>query len=231
MSRNGNIILDRYNPESPSAIEFRRLYSRLKYKLEGKKISPLMVTSAKHEEGKTTTAAFLAITIAHQEDGRVLLVDMDLHRPRIHRMYGVPLPGGVTELIQGIATLESAAKKTGLPNLDVLTSGRMVRSPSALFEADNLSNLFESLGQSYDVIVIDTPPLLPVSDTMILSTQVAAVLFVIMAGKTPRDVIVRGKEILSDVNAPLAGVVINNSKDVLPYYYRYKYYGYRQKGD
>jgi Mrp family chromosome partitioning ATPase len=135
----------------------------------------------------------------------------------------------VTELFQGQATLESVVNRTGLPNLDVLTSGRMVRSPSAFFDPPQLRAFLADLSSRYDVVVLDSPPLLPVSDTMVLSTEVAAVLLVIMAGKTPRDVVVRGKEILDDVKAPLAGVVINNSKGVLPYYYNYKYYGYKQK--
>jgi len=223
------LILERYDPEAPSAIEFRRLYSRLKYKLEGKPVSPLMVTSAKHEEGKTTTAAFLALTAARQDDGRVLLVDMDLHRPSVHRSYGLPMQGGVTECLQGAGDFASLAKKTRLANLDVLTSGRMVRHPSSLFDPPQVRTFLESLSARYDMVVIDSPPLLPVSDSMVLSTLVAAVLFVVMAGKTPREVVARGREILRDVNAPLAGVVLNNSKGVLPYYYSYKYYGYRQK--
>lgn len=227
--RTGSSIIERYDPEAPSAIEFRRLYSRLKYKLKDRPISPLMLTSSKHEEGKTTTAAFLALTIAHQEEGRVLLVDMDLHRPRMHKMYGLTLPGGVTELIQGIATVESVVKETSKKNLHVLTSGRMVRNPSVLFDPEQIRTMLDRLTEEYDMVIIDSPPLLPVSDTMVLSTEVAAVLFIVMAGKTPREVVIRGKEILDDVNAPLAGVVINNSKGALPYYYSYKYYGYKQK--
>lgn len=223
---NGCRILRHYDPEMPSAIEFRRLYSRLRYKLEGRPLSPLMITSSKHEEGKTTTAAFLSLTIARQEGGRVLLVDMDLHRPQIHTIFALPLEGGVSEIFRGEAAMESVVRETGMPGLHVLTSGAMVRHPSALFEADRIRALLRDAASRFDMVVLDAPPLLPVTDTMVLSMEVAAVLFVIMAGKTPRDVVSRGKEILADVNAPLAGVVINNSKGVLPYYYNYKYYGY-----
>ncbi|MBM3320134.1 MAG: CpsD/CapB family tyrosine-protein kinase [Candidatus Eisenbacteria bacterium] len=229
MNGNGVPILDRYDPEAPSAIEFRRLYSRLKYRMGEKPVFPLMMTSSKHEEGKTTTAAFLALTIARSEEGRVLLVDMDLHRPRIHRLYGLPMQGGVSEFLQGAEPFDRLPKSTPLPNLDILTSGRMVRSPSALFDPPLLRGFLEELSRRYPVVIIDSPPLLPVSDTMVLSTLVASILLVVMAGKTPREVVARGTEILRDVNAPLAGVVINNSRGVLPYYYNYKYYGYRRK--
>jgi capsular exopolysaccharide synthesis family protein len=218
-----------YDPETPSAIEFRRLYSRLKYKLADKPLSPLMVTSSKHEEGKTTTAAFLGVTVARHDDGRVVIVDMDLHRPKLHRLFDLPMHEGVTEHLQGAAPLEGLFKKTALSNLDVLTAGRMVRTPSALFDPPQLRSFLEDLAGRYSLVIVDSAPLLPVSDTMILSAQVASVLLVVMAGKTPREVVARGAEILRDVDAPLAGVVINNVKGVLPYYYSYKYYGYRQK--
>ncbi len=229
MAAGNHLFFERYDSEAPSSIEFRRLFSRLKYRQAGKPFSPLLVTSSKHEEGKTTTAAFLALTIARQEEGPVLLVDMDLHRPRIHRFFGLPVQGGVSELMQGVAALKDVAKSTPQKNLDILTSGRIVRSPSALFDPAQIRAFLDSLAASYSVVVLDSPPLVPVRDTMLLSTEVAAVLFVIMAGKTPREVVLRGKALLEDVNAPLAGVVINNTKGVLPYYYNHKYYGYRRK--
>lgn len=229
MAKRASNIIEGYNPEAPSAIEFRRLVSRLLYKQAEKPLSPLMVTSAKHEEGKTTTAAFLSITMARQEGKRVLLIDMDLHRPRMHRVFGLPMRGGVSELIRGVADSESVVKQTALDNLFILTSGSMVRSPSALVEPEPVRAMLAELQASFDMIIVDSPPLLPVSDTMILSTEMTAVLFVIMAGKTPREVVTRGKEILDDVSAPLVGVVVNNSMGVLPYYYDYKYYGYKDK--
>ena len=222
-------ILEGYDPEAPSAIEFRRLYSRLRYKRGEEPVSPLMVTSAKHEEGKTTTAAFLAITIARQDRGKVLLMDMDLHRPRVHRLFGFPLRGGVTELLRGRAEPEEVIHPTVMENLFILTSGTMVKSPSSLVETENVRPVLDRLGERFETVLIDCPPLVPVSDGMVLGGLVSSVLFVVMAGKTPREVVLRGKEILRDVDAPLTGVVINNTKGALPYYYDYKYYGYRYK--
>ncbi len=219
-------IVTQFDPETPLAIEFRRLFSRLKYKENGRSTTPLLVTSASHGEGKTTTAAFLSLTIARQSDQRVCLVDMDLHRPRMHKLFNLPLKSGSTELIQGVASLESVAKETGEERLRVVTAGTMVRSPSSLFETDQIRAAMTTLAETYDVVIVDSPPLLPVSDTMVLAPEAEAVLFVIMAGKTPRDVVVRGKTLLADVNARIAGVVLNNSDGVLPYYYNYKYYGY-----
>jgi len=219
-------IISYYDPETPMAIEFRRLFSRLKYKQNGRPITPMLITSASHGEGKTTTASLLAVTIARQSDSRVCLVDMDLHRPRIHKLFALPLKNGITELIQGVASIDTVAKETEEEKLHVITAGTMVRSPSSLFESEQIRTTLDLLSAAYDVVVIDSPPLLPVSDTMVLAPETEAVLFVIMAGKTPRDVVVRGKALLADVNANLTGVVLNNSRGVLPYYYNYKYYGY-----
>jgi len=144
----------------------------------------------------------------------------------MHKLFGLPLKSGSTELIQGVASLDSVAKETGEERLHVVTAGTMVRSPSSLFETDQIRGTMEALSAAYDVVIVDSPPLLPVSDTMVLAPEAEAVLFVIMAGKTPRDVVMRGKTLLTDVDARLAGVVLNNSEGVLPYYYNYKYYGY-----
>ncbi len=226
MQRPKTNIVGLYDPETPMAIEFRRLYSRLQYKQNGKPNSPLLITSASHGEGKTTTAGFLALTIARQSDKRVLLVDFDLHRPRIHTLFGIPLRDGASELIQGVATLESVVKDSGNPNVSVLTAGTMVRSPASLFEPESIKRVIGQMSAAYDLVIIDSPPLLPVSDTMVLAPLAEAVLFIVMAGKTPRDVVSRGRGLLEDVNANLVGVVLNNSRGVLPYYYNYKYYGY-----
>lgn len=219
-------VVDHYDPETPMAVEFRRLVSRLQYKQNGAPGGPVVVTSAQHSEGKTTTVSFLAVTIAHQTDKSVVIVDLDLHRPRIHQMFGVPLKNGCTELIQGAGDVASVTKKTSMPNLSVVTAGTMVRSPASLFEPDLISELLRKLTASFDIVLIDTPPLLPVSDTMVIAPLAGSVLYVVMAGKTPRDVVVRGRELLEDVDAKLTGVVLNNSKGALPYYYNYKYYGY-----
>lgn len=219
-------VVDHFDPETPMAVEFRRLVSRLQYKRTDMPMSPILVTSAQHSEGKTTTASFLAVTLAHQSDKRIAIVDLDLHRPRIHHMFGLPLKNGCTELIQGAGDAESVSKPTGLPNLSVVSAGTMVRSPASLFEPELIGTLLKKLTAHFDVVLLDSPPLLPVSDTMVIAPLAASVLYVVMAGKTPRDVVIRGRELLEDVDAKLTGVVLNNSKGVLPYYYNYKYYGY-----
>ncbi len=222
-------VYETFDDQSPAATEFRRLYSRIRYRNRTSPFSPLLVTSAQHAEGKTTTAAFLAATIARFHDSRVIIADMDLHRPRQHELFDLPKAEGpgVGEVLLGEAPAAKAVMPTRIENLSLVAAGKRVASPSTLFEAGRVRQFFEDLRSLCDVVIIDSPPLIPVSDTMLLSVEAAAVLYVLMAGTTPREVAVRAKGLLSDVNARLIGVVVNNAEQVLPYYYDYKYYGYR----
>jgi capsular exopolysaccharide synthesis family protein len=222
-------VYETFDEQSPAATEFRRLYSRLRYRNRTNPFSPLLVTSAQHAEGKTTTAAFLAATIARYHHSRVILADMDLHRPRQHELFDIPKAEGpgVAEVLLGEAAAADATVSTRYENLSVVPAGKRVAAPSTLFETVRVRRFFEELRSMCDVVILDSPPLIPVSDTMLLSVEAAAVLFVLMAGTTPREVAVRAKGLLSDVNARVIGVVVNNAEQVLPYYYDYKYYGYR----
>jgi capsular exopolysaccharide synthesis family protein len=222
-------IYDAFDEQSPAATEFRRLYSRIRYRNRSNTFSPLLITSAQHAEGKTTTAAFLAATIARERNARVIIADMDLHRPRQHEVFGVPKDArpGVAEILLGEASAADAVVPSRFESLSIVTAGKRVPTPSTLFESARLRKLFGELGSLCDVVILDSPPLIPVSDTMLISVEAAAVLYVLMAGQTPREVAVRAKALLDDVNARLVGVVVNNADEVLPYYYDYKYYGYR----
>lgn len=222
-------IYEALDEQSPAATEFRRLYSRIRYRNRMNPFSPLLVTSAQHAEGKTTTAAFLAATIARYHQSRVVIADMDLHRPRQHEIFEIPRAEGpgVAEVLLGEARASDAVVPTRFENLSLVRAGRKVPAPSTLFESVRVRRFFDELRSLCDVVVLDSPPLIPVSDTMLLSVEAAGVLYVLMAGTTPREVALRAKGLLMDVSARIVGVVVNNADEVLPYYYDYKYYGYR----
>jgi capsular exopolysaccharide synthesis family protein len=120
-------------------------------------------------------------------------------------------------------------KKTDLPNLDVLTAGERVPSPSHLFESDRLAEVLEKVQFYYDMVIVDSPPVVAVSDTLFLCREIESVLFVVLAGVTSRDLVARAKDILVDANANIAGVVVNNVSGILPQSYDYRYYGYSEK--
>jgi capsular exopolysaccharide synthesis family protein len=192
----------------------------------------ILITSTGPSEGKTVTAANLAVTIA-QSGARTLLVDADFRRPSLHRMFGLPRDTGYSNVIVGKAGLDEAIKATSVPKLDVMTSGHMPPNPAELFGSESMRNTIKVLKERYDHIIFDSPPVLGVTDPVILSTEVDMVLMVINTGKVAREAVHRSVEQLADVGANLAGAILNRirvGKDSY-YYYQYSYQQYGKEED
>lgn len=210
------------------ATEMRRLYSNIRH-LHGKADKrSFLVTSAHRGEGKSTIASHLALTVARFKGKKSLIVDADLRRPRLHDIFGVPKEPGLLECLEGKIDPLDAVKDTPVENLKVIPAGARIDSPAHLFEGDILSEIFKKIRFYYDIVIVDSAPVIPVSDPMLIASEVDGVVLVLLAGKTPRNVAIRARDILLDANAELLGVVVNNLSEVLPYYYDYKYYGYRE---
>lgn len=218
-------IFAEYDSESPIATELRRLYSNIKARDNGRTYKSFLVTSSTRGEGKTTITSHLALTIAQFPRTKVLVVDADLRRPRMHSIFGVKDGAGFADCLGRGEDPLSVAQKTQLRNLDVITAGGSREAPSKLFESEMLSEFFEKVNFYYDIVLVDSAPALAVADTLFLSAKTEAALFVVLAGITPSEVVVRAKEALVDARANLVGVVVNNMSQVLPFYYDYKYYG------
>lgn len=212
--------------ETPLAVEMRRLYTKLRPRLNKEDLRILMVTSAERGEGKSTTSSNLAVTIARHKRTPTLLVDADLRRPTLHKLLDIPRARGLSDLLMGKCDLDAALRDTVHENLKVMTCGTRVKSPGSLFETRNLTQLVGELRSRFGMVIFDVPPVLPVADSTLLAQEVDAVLMVVMAGLTPREVVNRAKEVLVDSKANLLGIVLNNAAEVLPYYYDYSYYGY-----
>jgi capsular exopolysaccharide synthesis family protein len=222
-------IYDLFDQESPMATEMRRLYSNIRH-LHGKPdMRSFLITSSDRGEGKSTISSHLALTVARFKGKKSLIVDADLRRPRLHEIFGVPRAPGLLECLEGKLDPLEAVKDTPVENLKVIPAGSRIASPAHLFEGDILSDIFKKLRFYYDIVIVDSAPIIPVSDPMLISSEVDGVILVLLAGKTPRTVATRARDILLDANANLLGVVVNNLSEVLPYYYDYKYYGYHQK--
>jgi capsular exopolysaccharide synthesis family protein len=222
-------VFHAFADESPAGTEFRRLHVRLTRESEGSPLRTLQVTSARRGEGKSTVSAHLALTMARHTQGTVAMVDCDLRKPRIHELYDLPQAKGMTDFMRGILPLNAVVKETPQPNLKAITSGRVISGPSKLFETDVIRRTFAKLIEEFDLVVIDSPPLLPVSDPLLLAPEMDGVLLVVMAGKTPRQVVRRARSLLSTVEANVLGAVVNNAAEALPYHYDYKYYGYDEE--
>jgi non-specific protein-tyrosine kinase len=218
------------NPRSPIAEAFRSLRTNIQFANPGKQVRSLLITSAGPTEGKTLMAANLAVSLA-RGGSRVILVDTDLRKPRLHRLFEVPKEPGFTNLvIDQNGDCEDYLKPTSVENLRVLACGTVPPNPAELLGSPRAAQVMEELKEHGDVVVYDSPPAATVTDAVVLGSRVDAVLQVVLAGVTRRDLVLRGKAVLEKVGAHILGPVLNRvSLSDLGYYYYY-YYGYYQDG-
>ena len=227
-TRVSKCVFDQYEAESPIATELRRLYHNIRrgHGPDEKPPRSFLITSSKRQEGKSTISSFLGVTIAHFPKRKVLMIDADLRRPRMHTAFDVPVEGGLGECLRDEIDPMKLIKKTRMDSLDIMTAGERIPTPALLFESEILPSVLEKLQFYYDIVIVDSAPVVPVSDTLYLAPHIGAVLFVVLAGVTPQDMVMRGRDILVDSGANVGGVIVNNVSQVLPYYYDYDYYGY-----
>ncbi len=213
-------------PKSPAAEAFRGLRTSVRFAGLDKPIKVLQVTSPSSADGKTTTSANLAWTMA--ESGQtVVLVDCDLRRPRVHDFFGLTHEKGMTSVLLGESTLAEALQPVpNQPRLRVLASGSVPPNPSELLSSRATADIFKALSNHADIVILDSAPVLPVTDAAVLATHADAVILVASAGISTRRGAARALETLSRVNAPLIGVVLNRTPDSDAYVYYGYGYGY-----
>jgi len=210
------------NPKSSIAECCRSIRTNLHFMSPDKELHRLLVTSAGPREGKTSTAINLATVIA-QSNHRVLLVDTDMRRPRLHKAFGQENRVGMTNLILGELDYEEAVQKTVVPGLDLLPCGPIPPNPTELMHTDRFAQIVDDLSDRYDRVIYDSPPVVAVADAMILGQMMDGVLFVVKSGQTAREVVKRAKEQLDSINTPLLGAILNDL-DLEDRAYRYHYY-------
>jgi capsular exopolysaccharide synthesis family protein len=186
----------------------------------------LLVTSAAPAEGKTTVACTIAIALA-QGGQRVCIVDCDLRRSRLHRIFNRVGEAGVTNVLVGEATLDEVAKPTGIDNLWSIPAGPTPPNPADIFHSERFRQFIADLGDRFDRVVFDSPPLVAVTDSVVIATLVDGTVFVVRAFKTSRHLSSQGLRSLRDVDAPVVGAVLNAvnlSRHEYSNYYHYYYY-------
>lgn len=213
-------------PQSQMAESYRALRTSLLLSNLGAPPKVIMITSARPQEGKTTTSINTAIVLA-QKGVRVLLMDADLRRPSIHKTLGMGPRSGLSNVLTGSATLQQTiATSPILPNLFIMPAGAPPPNPAELLASSNMRDLILELRGQFDHIVIDTPPTLSVTDAVVLSPRADATILVIRSGQTTKQALRRARDILMQVNAHVAGVLLNAVDLTSPdYYYYYEYQG------
>ena len=216
---------------------YRHLRTSLLFSSAGKPPQAILVTSSQPAEGKTTTAANTAITLA-QGGAEVVIIDCDLRRPRLHNHFGMQNTSGLTNYLSGEKNTQNLLKTYGeLPNLKIITSGPIPPNPAELLSSNEMKNLLQFLKGNFKHVIIDSPPAISFTDAAILSTLVDGVVLVAMAGKSSIHLMHRFKHRLANIGARVYGVVLNGLKadsveyGYYGYGYSYNYYSVDQEDD
>ena len=200
------------NPKSQVAEAYRTLRTNIQFSSFDEQIKTIVVTSSQPYEGKSTIVSNLAITIA-QSGKKVLLIDCDLRKPVIHKKLGLSNNEGLTSILSGEKKLEECVKTIDLSNFYVITSGPIPLNPAEVLGSKKMKNLLEDLKESFDMIFIDTPPVIAVTDAQVLASFCDRVALVVSYGETDKNNVIRAKELLVRVGAKIIGVIINKVPD------------------
>ncbi|PEP39827.1 tyrosine protein kinase [Bacillus pseudomycoides] len=195
-------------PNSKVAEEYRTIRTNLQFVSEADKKRTIIITSPGYGEGKTITVANLAVSMA-QQDERVLVIDADLRTSELHKIFGIENRSGLTNILEGKATLEKAVIQTEIKNVHILTSGSEVNNPAELLSLPSMQDLINKVIEQYDVILFDSSPLLEVTDTSILASQCDGVLLVLSCNQTASEAVVEAERVLGLSNSRFLGAILN----------------------
>ncbi|WDW10077.1 CpsD/CapB family tyrosine-protein kinase [Priestia aryabhattai] len=214
-------LLAHNSPKDPIAEQYRTIRTNIQFSNVDQDIKTIVLTSSGAEEGKSTTSANLA-TVYAQQGLKVLLIDADLRKPTGHYTFRLENHIGLTNVLTRQSTLAQAVQESEIPHLSVLTSGPIPPNPSELLASAQMAELLKEMKKQFDIIIFDTPPILAVADAQILANQVDGTILVVSSGKTEKDAALKSKELLSNAQGKLLGVVLNNRKvEEGNYYYYY----------
>jgi len=215
------------DPIAEGSEAYRRLRTNIEYSNADRKIQTIVVSSSQPGEGKSITAMNLALTYA-QYGERTLVIDCDLRKPTIHKKFSMDKSPGLSDLLFNKANFEESVTESGIENFSVLTSGSTIPNPAEIMGSARMQNLLKELRNSYDIIIMDTPPLLVVSDAIPLAVDADATLLVSRADKTELGILMETRRDLRELGINVVGTILNvfdyrNNKPYSYYKYNYKY--------
>lgn len=218
-----NELVSAHDSISSFAESYRSLRTSLLLSTPEHAPRTILITSSHPSEGKTTIVANTAISLA-QTGARVLVLDADMRRPRCHKILNLKNEVGLSTYLSRDIKLDRVIQDHDIPNLYAMTAGPIPPNPSELLSSIKLRVMISELLEHFDHVIIDSPPVIHVTDGLIISPYVDGVVLVVKSGQTPREAVVRAKQALLDVNAKIFGVVINGiDLNLESYYYNYKY--------
>ncbi|MBO0992528.1 CpsD/CapB family tyrosine-protein kinase [Bacillus sp. SD088] len=196
------------NPESVISEQFRTIRTNIQFINGEMGSTTLLITSPDKQEGKTTTAANIAVSMAQKKE-RILLIDSNLRNPSIHHIFRVANNVGLTDVLLGNSTFEEAVNYSQITNLDILTSGAVLYNPAELFASERMQHLLKKVKSLYDIVLLDSTSVLDVTDTKIIAHLSDGVVLVIRQDKTKIETAVETKKVLDFANARIIGVIFN----------------------
>ena len=213
-------LIAKLNPKSPISEQYRTIRTNIQFASADGELRSFMVTSASPGEGKSTTAANLAIVFA-QQGKRVLLVDSDLRKPTMHYTFRVTNTVGLTNVLTRQASLVEAVQATDVEKLDLLSSGPIPPNPAELLSSRMMEQMLAEAYKQYDLVIFDSPPVLAVTDAQVLANQCQGTVLVVKSGVTELENALKAKELLQAAKAKLLGAVLNNKALKSSSYYYY----------
>jgi capsular exopolysaccharide synthesis family protein len=218
------------DPKSPVSEAYRTLRTNIQFSSVDNEVQTIMITSSGPGEGKSTTSSNLAAVMA-ESGAETIIIDCDQRKPTLHKKFLVSNKKGLSDVLAGKAEFKDAVVSTGIDNLDLLTSGTKPPNPSGLLASRRMKTFIEELKEKYRYIIVDTPPVIAVTDAQIVSTYVDGCILVVASSQADRDAALKAKKLLEKVNANILGTVLNKVESKGRGYYGYYYSYYDEDGN
>jgi capsular exopolysaccharide synthesis family protein len=202
-------LVVRTNPHSISTEQYRTIRTNILFSLPTDDMKTILFTSPSKEEGKSTTCSNMAVVFA-ESGKKVLMIDADMRRPTLHHTFHMSNKSGLSNLLLGKGRVAETVRRSGIKNLDLLLCGQIPVNPAELLQSPAMDNLLAELCGMYDLILIDSPPLLAVADSKILANKCDGSILIVNTGKTEKASVLKARDALVTSKAFILGVVLNN---------------------